>query len=105
MDKTLDLLPGQGDVKTTTQKRVRRICDICGEDAHYKHTWLLKGTRSNPASKAYGRDDCTWCEDDCTFTCRECKNKARPPEGYVTCSIFSAVERFAHMFLYWEELD
>ena len=102
MDKTLDKLPGQDEIVTVTKQHCRQECEECGEDAHYKHTWLLSGTRSNPASSAYGRDDCSWCEDECTYTCRECK--ASPPDGYVTCSRFSAVEKFAHMFLYWKEV-
>ena len=103
MGKTLDKLPGQDEVQIIKKIHLRRECEECGEDAHYKHAWLLSGTRSNPQSKAYGRDDCSWCEDDCSYACRECTNKMRPPEGYVTNSVFSAVERFAHMFLYWKE--
>ena len=99
MDKTLKRLPGEGKVCYNVVKQCRRECDICGEDAHYKHTWLLKGTRSNPASKAYNRDDCSWCEDNRTFACRKCTDKVRPPDGYVTCSVFPASTRFAHMFL------
>jgi hypothetical protein len=102
--ETLDTLPEQGKREVIVKIKERRCCDECGEDAHYKHTWLLKGTRSNPASKAYGRDDCSWCEDDCSYACRECTKKMRPPEGYVDCSIFPANERFAHMFLCWREL-
>ena len=102
MDKTLDTLPGQDEVQIVKRVKLRRECEECGENAHYKHTWLLKGTRSNPQSKAYGRDDCSWCEDECTYACQECTNKIRPPDGYVTCSIFPASERFAHMFLYWK---
>ncbi len=105
MDKTLEILPEQDTAKTITMKYVRHKCDICDKDAHYKHTWLLKGTRSNPQSSAYRRDDCSWCEDAHSFTCRIHKNKIRPPEGYVECSIFSAVERFAHLFLYWKEIE
>jgi len=105
MDNTLNILPGQDEIRTITQKRLRRKCEFCGEEAHYKHTWLLKGTRSNPASKAYRRDDCSWCEDSCTFTCRKCKNKARPPEGYVDCSIFPASETFSHIFLFWVTIE
>jgi hypothetical protein len=104
MYKTMEVLPGQNEIQIIKRKRVRQECEECGEDAHYKHTWLLKGTRSNPNSKAYGRDDCSWCEDECTFSCPECKNKIRPPEGYVDCSVFPASEQFAHMFLYWKEI-
>ena len=101
MDKTLDELPGEGETLTTTKIKVRRECEICGELAHYKHTFLLKGTRSNPGSKAYGKDDCSWCEDERRFVCREHQGDDSPPEGYVNCSTYPASERFAHMFLYW----
>ncbi len=97
---TLDNLPDEGKAVVRVTRSDRRECEECGEPAHFKHTWLLSGTRRNPASRAFGRDDCSWCEDDCTYTCRECSNKTRPPEGYVTCSTFPASERFAHMFLY-----
>jgi hypothetical protein len=105
MDKTLNELPEEGKTFVSVQRQYRQECGACGEYAHYKHTWLLKGTRSNPESEAYGRDDCSWCEDDCTFACPECTSKIRPPEGYVTCSIFPASARFAHMFLYKHQVD
>lgn len=105
MDNTLEILPGENETETITRKRVRHTCELCGGIAHYKHTWLLKGTRTNPASKAYGKDDCSWCEDAHSFSCRACKDKMRPPEGYVSCSTFSAGERFAHMFLYWKTIE
>lgn len=100
MDKTLDKLPKEDEATVEVCETWREECEICGEPAHYKHTWLLKGARSNPASEAYGKDDCSWCEDEKTFACQECTNGVRPPEGYGTCSVFPASERFAHMFLY-----
>ena len=102
--KTLDTLPGEGDVQTITRRRVRETCCECDEPAHYKVAFLLDGARSNPASTAYGQDDCTWCEDDSRFACREHRREVQrhPPAGYVECSTFPATERFAHMFLRWE---
>ena len=98
--ETLDTLPGEGEVETTTQRRVRRSCDLCGEPAHKKVTYLLPNYRSNPASAAYGRDDCSWCEDAAVFVCRTCRPEA--PVGFPNeCSTFPATERFAHMFLIW----
>lgn len=104
--ETLDVLPGEGEVKTVTSVRRREECGQCGEYAHYKHTYLLPNARSNRASKAYGRDDCSWSSDHEEFTCRECsKDGKREPQvdGYEWCSTFSATERFAHMFLNWRE--
>lgn len=102
MQETLDLLPEEGKIEKIERIKVRKECDICGEPAHYKFTWLLNGMRSNPASSAFGKDDCSWCEDACNFSCRKCYNKVHPPNGYTECSIFPATERFAHLFLYWD---
>lgn len=97
--ETLDTLPKENSASIVVRKQVRRECELCGEPAHFKHTWLLAGARSNPASNAYGRDDCSWCEDDCTYACRSCTAKVRPPDGYGSCSVFGANDRFSHMFL------
>ena len=103
--KTLDVLPGEGEEQTVKRRRVRETCYECGEPAHYKVTFLLDGARGNPASNAYGKDDCSWCKDDCRFACRVHKDEVRrhPPDGYCECSTFPATERFAHMFLRWEK--
>ena len=104
--QTLEVLPGEGDVQTITRRRVREVCRECDEPAHYKVSFLLNGYRNNPASTAYGRDDCSWCEDDHCFACREHKDEVRrhPPNGYCGASTYPATERFAHMFLRWEEV-
>lgn len=73
MDKTLDILPGEGEVKTKTLEHKRACCDECGEPAHYKHSYLLPNARTNPASSGYRRDDISWCEDKEAYTCKECK--------------------------------
>jgi hypothetical protein len=99
MDKTLDELPGQGKISIEVKKTQREGCEICGADAHYKHTWLLDGARSNPNSSAYHKDDCSWCEDAATFACRDCTDKIHAPEGYKMCSVFPASAQFSHMFL------
>ena len=113
MDATMDILPGEGEVRTVIKHYLRRECDVCGEPAHYKHTFLLEGARRNPASKAYGKDDCTWCEDESRFVCwcedesrfvcKEHMNDRNPSPGTIFCSTFPASERFKHMFLYWKE--
>lgn len=105
MDKTLDMLPKEGDIKSF--RYVRQTCENCGEIAHYKHTFLLPNARSNPASKAYRKDDCSWCEDTHQFSCRDegCQQAMQMMEGYSRCSTFPASERFAHMFLYWQKED
>jgi len=100
--ETLDMLPGQGETKTTASKRARRECEVCGEPAHFKHSFLFKNFRSNPKSKAYGRDDCSWASDIDVFVCQDCKPET--PDGCDSgASVFPAIARFAHMFLYWKE--
>jgi len=107
MEETLDNLPGEGEEKVVIRKiRCRRECDNCGEPAHYKITFLLPNARSNPASKAYMHDDCSWCEDASQFSCKngKCLEAMRKMEGYGECSTFPASANFAHMFLYWHEI-
>lgn len=96
-------LKGEGEVQRVTRIRVRKECEYCGKPAEYKHTYLLDGMRSNPASSAYGKDDCSWCEDAAVFTCVTCRPEE--PEGYGGGSRFECGERFAHMFLEWDEID
>ncbi len=105
MDATLDELPGEGEVRRTTQVRVRRHCAECGEPAHYKHTFLLPNARRDPASNGYGRDDLSWCEDEAVFACRDHKRELQQLRGYELGSTFFATERFAHLFLYWKDVS
>lgn len=104
--ETLDTLPGEGDVEVVTLRREkrRRECEVCGEPAHFKHTYLLDNARRNPASSAYQHDDCSWCEDERRFVCREHKvsGKYPAPDGHGACSTFPATAMFAHLFLYVE---
>ena len=95
-----------GDQKTIRYECLERVCNECGEPATKKITFLLENCRRNPASKAYGRDDCSWCEDDCVFSCDEHAEEIRrkPPEGMSWCSIFPR-DKFKHMFLYWKQKD
>ena len=106
MDETLEKLPGEDEIKTIIKKHIRQECDICGEVAHYKHTYLLPNARRNPASRAYGRDDCSWSEDACRFVCKEHKDDMTPPrEDLSWCSTFPANKGFAHMFLEWVDWE
>ena len=103
MDEILEVLPGEGTVETITRRRVRVRCEKCGGIAVYRYTYLLLGFRRNPASKAYGKDDCSWCCDTEVFTCATCKPMV--PEGHDRgASTFPASARFAHMFLEWERV-
>lgn len=73
-------------------------CDECGEDSTCKITFLMNNYRNNPASKGYGRDDCSWCSDAFAHACPVCQDKIRqnPPSGHVWVSIFDG-KRFPHM--------
>ena len=102
---TLDKLPGEGDTRTTTEVRQRRECSSCGKPAQYHITYLLDNYRNNPASSAYGRDDCSRCSDAKDWACvahrREIERDA--PRGMVWCSTYSLAPHFAHLFLHWVE--
>ena len=95
----------EGDIRITKEICRSQECEVCGEEAIYKATFLLPNARSNPASNAYGRDDCSWCSDDKAFLCEEHKNdkyKIAKDKGMGWCSMFPK-ERFEHMFLFWEK--
>lgn len=104
MDATIDVFPEENKTKTVTSTCLRRECDVCGAPAHFKHTFLLDGARSNRASSAYGRDDCSYCEDACRYVCKEHISDREAPPGMSWCSTFPASDRFKHMFLYWAEV-
>lgn len=103
-----DKLNGEGEVEFVRRERVRRGCDYCGEPAFYRNTYLddgATGARRNPASSAYGRDDCSWCSDHDDYCCPECHQKNltdNVPGGFHWCSTFQA-DRFPQMFLEWKD--
>lgn len=93
-----------GEERIIKEICVEHTCQECGEPAQYMYTYLLKGARSNPQSSAYGKDDCSWCEDDRAYACEEHKVKVERdvPEGMVWCSTFPR-KNFEHLFLYWKQ--
>lgn len=102
-ESQLIVLEGEGEIQTTIRIKVRRRCETCNGVAIFKHTYLLEGYRSNPASSGYHRDDCSYCEDAATFSCQTCKPEI--PAGYCTASRYTCGKPFAHLFLEWEEID
>lgn len=94
----------EGDVVIVKRVCVSEKCEECGERATKKITFLYENARRNPASSAYGKDDCSWCEDEKSFACEVHDEKIRrnPPRDMVWCSTFSR-DRFEHMFLRWKE--
>jgi hypothetical protein len=98
--KTVDAFADEGKERTRTERLARRACDYCGEPAHHRYTFLYHNFRSNPRSKAYGRDDCSYCCDVEVFTCRECKPQT--PDGCDSgAGCFYATEMNKHHFLNW----
>lgn len=94
----------EGDVVLIKKTCVRRECSDCEKPATRRVTWLYRNARNNPASSAYGKDDCSWCSDDDAYGCEEHANKIwhHPPYGMEICSMFD-LQRFPHMGLYWIE--
>lgn len=98
----------EGQVRTIRQVLKRRLCERCDKKATFKLTFLLPHARSNPASAAYGKDDCSWCSDTAVFVCH-----THEKERYVIakelgmgwCAEFEYGERFKHLFEYWGEID
>ena len=96
-----------GDTRTIKQRLNRRRCEYCEEPATHKLTFLLPNARSNPQSKAYHRDDCSWCSDQDMFVCDEHEKDKRKIEndlGMGWCGSFIYGERFKHMFEWWEDV-
>ena len=94
-----------GEERITREICCERECAECGEPAQWKHTFLLIGSRKNPHSSAYGKDDCSWCSDEDIFACDEHKELLRknPPQGMSWCSTFDR-KVFEHMFLIWKKV-
>lgn len=91
----------EGTRRIITQEYIRHECELCGEPATKRHSYLLPDARRNPASSGYGKDDISWCADDEAFTCDGCRDPAR--DGMAWCGAFSG-ERFHHMLHFWLEV-
>lgn len=98
--QTLDKLPREGVGRTTIEHLERKLCEECGEPAHFKRAYLLEGYRHNIHSSAYHRDDTIWCCDLAVFLCRDC-SPSTPPGYDPGYSLFPANEKNAELFLYW----
>ncbi len=91
-----------GDIRVIRQIAQWRECEGCGKPAKYRLTFLLQDFRSNPASKAFGRDDCSWISDLDIYSCENCKHTlSQSPHGYNSgCGCFPLI-KFKHMGFYW----
>lgn len=56
-------------------------CKICNGEAEVEVLYLLTGYRTNPASSAYQRDDCSRSRDASSFRCGQHKS-TDIPVGY-----------------------
>ena len=97
-------LKGEGEVKYVKRTRCRRECDVCGEPANFRLSFLLKNSRSNPASSGYRGDDISWCSDAERFVCSEHKENLTAPDHHEWAGTFN-LERIPHMGLHWVETE
>ena len=107
---TEGLLPGEGETKLIRKTRTRVPCTYCGEPATVQECFLLKGYRTNPASRGYGRDDCSWASDIKFYRCdgvgcRTAMLEELGEEYDRGSTQFKIGKRFAHLFLYWHEKE
>ncbi len=93
------------EYQVTVKRKVEHECEECGEPATRRVTYLLEGARSNPASRAYGKDNISWCSDAEAFACEKHEKTLRDsaPQGYSWCSTFERCEKLEHMFWTWIE--
>lgn len=96
------------DVQIIHKRLADRACDYCSAPATYRNTYLNdgeRGARHNPASSAFGRDDCTWCSDFDDYLCAKCHERDETdnvPDGFGWCSTFEK-SKFPKMFKVWVE--
>lgn len=103
-----ETLPDEGKERIRREVRRRHQCDRCGGHATRKLRFLVEDGRRNPASSAFGRDDCSYCSDYDAFACEKCEREVEctyAPRGMRWSSTSYATTRNQHMFLYWEEYE
>lgn len=96
----------EGRIRTIKEICKRKTCEVCGEPATHKLTFLLPNARINPASSAHGGDDVSWCSDKARFVCdihKKDRYKIAEELGMEWCADYP-FERFEHMFLYWKAI-
>ncbi len=91
-----------GKIRVSLERCDRQECQVCGEPATRRVSYLLERARSNPDSSAYCKDDCSWCSDADAYACekhtREVERDA--PEGMEWCSTFDGA-KMPHMLYKW----
>jgi len=95
-----------GDIIIERKQVQWHECQVCGLPAICRITYLAAGNcRANPASNAYGRDDCSWCSDAEAFACKHHKQQVQRdlPIGMSWCATFP-LKNFKHMGFYFVKL-
>lgn len=95
-------LKGEDAVQYIKRTMRRRECDVCGKPADFRISYLLENARRNPASSAYGHDDCSYCSDAERFVCKDHPSKFPQPEGHSWCSTFT-LSKAPHLGLYADD--
>ena len=95
----------EGKIRVIVERCEQERCQVCGDPATKRISYLLLRARSNPASSAYGKDDCSWCSDAGAFACETHMRYVErdAPEGMEWCSTFEG-ERFPHMIYSWNRV-
>ena len=95
--------PKIGDTRVYVETLEGRECQECGERADYRISFLLEGFRSDPASSAYGKDDCTWCSDLDFYACEAHKSQAagEAPIGFDRGASIWSIKKFPHFGVEW----
>lgn len=99
-----------GEQKLIIRKTYEHECWACAAEATYCNTYLdhsQGNPRANPASKAYGKDNISWCADYEQFLCSEhhaANYKDDVPEGFEWCSTFEKA-KFEHMFRFTRDTE
>lgn len=93
-----------GQTETVTKIARWHECDECGNPASHRITFLLENARRNPASSAYGRDDCSRCSDLDAYACKKHLETTirTPPPSYSWCAHI-ALRSHKSMGFYWQE--
>ena len=92
------------EVKYFKKTRCCHCCDVCGEVADFRLSFLTPNARCNPASSGYQKDDVSWCSDAEIFVCGAHQHNYTLPPGLEWCGTFPLIS-FPHMGLYWHEVE
>jgi hypothetical protein len=94
-----------GEIETIKYRWNWHECQVCGMPASWEVNYLAKDGRRNPASSAYGKDDCSWCKDATGYACRKHQTEVERdyPEGMSWASSFS-LKSFKHLGFYKTKL-